>query len=276
MNLIGSIDVGTKNCAYVVIDRDTKRIVRWRLISIAWQNMDDLSVRLKEAWDAEDIPPCARMLVERQPGRNKTMVRVEAYLCMYFLCRGFPVTLYHAVEKLKNTGAENRGRSAKQYRARKHASVTLAQEFLKEEGRAHDERALRNFHGAKKKDDMADALMQALSFIDSPAPTARSLGDKVVKARAPTEKQLASGRLTKAGIRYQLEHKIKSTILTYVETNPFAILESIINSDAKLKKSFERHYRGPVAMQAAATELELLTSLQNLVAPQSPPHPPST
>jgi hypothetical protein len=267
-----SIDVGTKNCGYCLIDLVSRRIMRWGLMSVSWTHADDLCGNLVRVLDAEAFPTTGidRVIVERQPGRNKTMLRVEAYLSMYFASKGLRVTTYHAGNKLKDTGMENHGRTAGDYRLRKKASTELSVNFIEEDRQRHDPAALRNFERARKKDDMADALTQALSY---GVPRATVSAPEDVRARKPTDNQVASGRYTKSNLKYLLERRAKETV--FFCEDPARRLEGLVGSaDAKIGKAFTRNYG--TGFSRAIQELGLAKSLGIPGAPQSPPPEPST
>lgn len=261
-------DVGTKNLAYAVWDAMNHRILRWKLLSVAWSSMDELPKRVHEALEQErfddlDVPrDDVTVVIERQPGRNKTMLRVEAYLTMFFCTKGFPrVTLCHAVNKLKDTGEENQGRSRKMYDQRKKASVQLVHDYLQAHPEGHSAEALKTFHKAKKKDDLADALLQGIQFHSS-APQAQA---KPIQARKPTEKQEQSGAYTRAGLKYVLQSKIKNTLLEWTSQDPVKILQSWILADPKVRKSVTKHYGSNLIR--CAEEMDLASSLRTPAAP---------
>lgn len=253
-----SWDVGIKNLAYCALDDRT--IVSWKLLCLPACKPEDLCHVLCRVLDAETFPEgLEAVVVERQPGRNKTMLRVEAYLAMYFAKQGIRVITYHAGNKLKDTGQENRGRGAQMYRARKNASVDLARDFLRET--QQDASVLER---AKKKDDLADALMQGLSFLSGSHVTSQA----PVKARKPTEKQK---RLSKGNILYLLKDKLKHTLFAYgVPGTPLKIVEALM--DAKLQVAVVKAFG---SLEACASEIgsELVvpeTSFLCKVGPEDP------
>jgi hypothetical protein len=245
-----SWDVGIKNLAYCALDGQT--IVSWKLLCLPACKPEDLCNVLCRVLNAEVFPEgLDSVVVERQPGRNKTMLRVEAYLAMYFAKQGLHVVTYHAGNKLKDTGQENKGRGAQMYRARKNASVDLARGFLKDTNQ--DGSVLER---AKKKDDLADALMQGLSYLAGPTTSTK---DKVVKPRKPTDRQK---KLSKANILYLLKEKLKHTLFAFVPGTPLKVVESLVHSsDAKFQTSVARAFG---SLEACANEIG------GLVVPEPP------
>jgi len=245
-----SWDVGIKNLAYCGLH--DKQIIAWKLLCLPSCKPEDLCSVLCKVLDAEVFPEALDVVVvERQPGRNKTMLRVEAYLAMYFAKLGIQVVTYHAGNKLKDTGQENRGRGSHMYRARKNASVDLARDFLLET--KQDAGVLVR---AKKKDDLADALMQGLSYL-----SARTVPDvsvnKVIRPRKPTERQK---KLSKSNILYLLKEKLKHTLFAFVPGTPLKIIQSL--GDAKLQTAIVKAFG---SLEVCAAELG-----HELVVPETP------
>lgn len=234
--IITSFDVGIKNLAYCVIDTEAHRIIKWNLLCVNDRNP---CASLAKVLDNEALPPCDLVLIERQPGRNKSMLRMEAYIHMHCVARGLGsrVALYNAVHKLKDTGQENKGRDM--YRARKKASVSLTQQYLLDHPQAPEIQAL--FTSCKKKDDLADSLLQALSYEDQTTDIPKGPLQKITP-RKPTEKQAKSGRYSPSNIAYLVREKLKETLFAYIPSDPRDTHRRVIADDARLRKSVERHF----------------------------------
>lgn len=229
-----SFDVGKVNAAYCAIDSETKAISAWRLVSFA--GGADTPTTIRATLEAHGLSGAdfGRVLVERQPGKNKTMVRIEAYLHMYFVMTGCAdVRTYHAAHKLEGTGHENSGGGASKYKARKNASVALAQAFLLEHPQAPGTAS--EFQRSAKRDDLADALMQAVSNLSEPEVAPAAAAAAAVRARKPTEKQLKTGNLTPANVKYVVQEAHGASVLAYVEDDPARVLEALVRGDKKLE-----------------------------------------
>jgi hypothetical protein len=159
------------------------------------------------------------VIIEKQPDRNRGMKAVENLLHTYFLVKGpeRQVVIWDARHKVPDMA----GAGAARYAQRKKASIERARKFIE----ATDvNRALVPFFDShKKKDDLADTVMQALSFIDKrPAPDAPPAKPKKVAPRKPTENQTRT-KYSKANLAY------------LVKTNA--------KQDARFKKDLARYYR---------------------------------
>lgn len=109
---------------------------------------------------------CDKILIERQPGKKRRMEKVSNNLFSYFLIRGLlnkessiqnvdyidaSSKLFIYPKKYKNT-----------YKKRKKLSTFICDRYIKE---TQDECIINVFTKEKKKDDLADALLQCLSHL---------------------------------------------------------------------------------------------------------------
>lgn len=174
--LLLSIDVGIRNLAMVLMNTETKAIIEWCCDGVPPESDEGLFPSMKKHLDAKQWTRSGELvLIEKQPDRNKRIKAVEHFLHTYFLCNNQAVKIWDAKHKIPDVVGPGR----KQYLKRKKASVERCREFIK--GSPHVE----FFERSSKKDDLADCVMQALSFFDSGPPPA------VTKktAREPTEHQ---------------------------------------------------------------------------------------
>jgi hypothetical protein len=244
-----SIDVGITNLGYCFLESDSKEILEWKLITVKGSSVDPCKA-VKSTLDAEGVPsePPDVILVERQPGRNKAMLKMEAYIHMYYVARyaDARIELYSAVHKLRDTGVENHGRGKGKYAARKKASVALAAAFLKDH--PQNEQVVLTFEKTKKKDDLADAFLQALSYADSGnaslagTAAAATAPARAVMSRKPTERQERTGKYSPSNIKFILKDKLSKSIFMFVETDPVKALRQVVGTDLKLSRSIDRNY----------------------------------
>jgi hypothetical protein len=191
-----SIDVGIKNLAMCLIDSQTKMIRKWDVSGVPPQHADGLFVSLRThmralPWTLE----ASRIVIEKQPDRNKSMKGVEHFLHTYFLCHDKDVTIYDARHKVPDVAGPGRAR----YIQRKKASIERCRTFL-EETQPH---WLPVFDKHKKKDDLADTCMQALSFIERVVPLTTPARPR---PRKPTENQSRT-KYSKANLAWLVVQK---------------------------------------------------------------------
>jgi hypothetical protein len=212
-----SIDVGIKNLAMCLIDPTSKRIHRWDVSGVPPNHADGLFPCLIRHLDEKPWVTEARtVLIEKQPDKNRGMKSVENLLHTYLLVKpptGREVIIYDARHKIPDVAGEGRAR----YLERKKASIDRARTFLA--STSVNEDWLPFFDKHKKKDDLADTVMQALSFIDR-APTTVTV--KRATPRRPTENQSRT--------KYS-----KANLAWLVKTNA--------KQDARFKKDLARYYR---------------------------------
>ena len=127
------------------------------------------------------------ILIEKQPDRNKRMVSVMHFLHAYFIikCPQVETILYDARHKIPDVAGPGKA----QYNKRKKVSIERCEAFIRNgTTNAH---WLDTFIKSKKKDDLADTVMQALSFVNRVEVTPASKKKKTTKlvARKPNENQ---------------------------------------------------------------------------------------
>jgi hypothetical protein len=137
------------------------------------------------------------VLIEKQPSRNNKMRIVEAMLNAYFIIKGTTnssssikkVIVYSAKHKLGSETIKGK----KGYAQRKKLSVERTQEFLNQQQQTEEIQNV--FKNSKKKDDLADSLLQALAFTKNTIH--KEISEQPIElkisARKPTEKQEKSG-----------------------------------------------------------------------------------
>ena len=136
-----------------------------------------------------------------QPDKNKGIKSVEHFLHTYFLCHGQEVIIWDARHKIPDIAGPGRAR----YIERKKASVDRCRTFIE----ATNPDWVEHFNQHKKKDDLADTCMQALSFIDKTPD--EPVDEKKVKPRKPTDNQTRTrySRANLAWLYTKGEHKTK-------------------------------------------------------------------
>jgi regulator of replication initiation timing len=151
-----SIDVGIRNLAMCQMNHQTIR--RWEVAGVPPESESGLYKQLCEHLDQREwLADSTTVLIEKQPDRNKKMKSVENFLHAYFVIKGKPVVIWDAKYKIPDIV----GPGKEQYRRRKAASVERCRKFLQDTAQTD---WLRHFEASNKKDDLADTVMQALSY----------------------------------------------------------------------------------------------------------------
>jgi hypothetical protein len=174
-----SIDVGIRNLGMCLMDTSTKKIRHWDATGIPPQHESGLFVCLRNHLrDRPWVLESSKVLIEKQPDKNKTMKSVENFIHAYFLCNDKDVQIYDARFKIPDVVGPGRA----MYLQRKKASVDRCTQFLEE----HNPEWSQWFLAQKKKDDLADSVMQALSYSVPPVTLAK---EKKKSPRKPTVNQ---------------------------------------------------------------------------------------
>lgn len=186
--MILSIDVGIRNLAMCLLDDKTNLVVNWDVDGIPPQHEDGVYISLRKHLDERPwVLTADTVLIEKQPDRNKKMVAVMHFLYAYFIikCPGVETILYDAKHKIPDVA----GPGKSQYLKRKKASIERCEEFIRSSpANVH---WLDTFLKSKKKDDLADTVMQALSFVNRVEVTTTKKPKKSTKLvpRKPNENQ---------------------------------------------------------------------------------------
>lgn len=187
-----SFDVGIKNLAYCVLNND--KIEKWSVLNITSNSKENNCTKLVQTLDAcDDILNSDIVLIEKQPSKNNKMRIIEGLLNAYFVIKGITneqsaineVKVYSAKHKLGNDTFKGKAN----YSQRKKLSVFRCGCFLKQTNQS--DIIVDIFDKSNKKDDLADCLLQALSFTNFQITEGTldfKLSEKIV-ARKPTKKQ---------------------------------------------------------------------------------------
>lgn len=180
-----SIDVGIKNLAMCLIDPVTKKIHQWEVAGIPPQSSDGIFRSMKKHMDERPWAcESTTVLIEKQPDKNRTIKSVEHFLHTYFLCHDKDVVIWDARHKVPDVAGPGRAK----YLERKKTSIERCRTFIE----CTNPEWVARFDGHKKKDDLADTCMQALSYIDHRPPAAVPEEKKQQRPRKPTENQKAT------------------------------------------------------------------------------------
>ena len=182
--MILSIDVGIKNLAMCLFEQGANVVHQWDVSGVPAQHENGLYSCLRDHLNAREWTRTANViLIEKQPNKSQRMKYVEHFLEAYFTiqCPNSQTIIYDARHKVPDVVGSGKA----QYRARKNTSIVRCRQFL--ESTEVNKHWLPVFDKSKKKDDLADTVMQALSFrgVVSKEPPPK----KKLVARKPTENQ---------------------------------------------------------------------------------------
>jgi len=212
-----SIDCGIKNLAMCLIDQKTKRIQRWDVSGVPPMHVDGIfQCMVRHLNEKPWILEAQTVLIEKQPDRNRGMKGIENLLHTYFLVKEKQVVIWDARHKIPDVAGAGKAK----YAQRKKTSIERARKFI---DNTVNEDWIQFFDSHKKKDDLADTVMQALSYIDKrPAETSEPKKAKKQVPRKPTDNQTRT--------KYS-----KANLAWLVKTNA--------KQDARFKKDLARYYR---------------------------------
>ena len=184
--MILSIDVGIRNLAMCLFDEHSTLIKQWDVSGVPPEHRDGVYVSLRKHLDERPwVLEADTVLIEKQPDRNKKMKTVENFLHAYFVIKA-PTTetiVYDARFKIPDVSGPGKA----QYMKRKKASIERCKTFL--ETHENNHHWLPVFDASKKKDDLADTVMQAISFTKRVEPSTTKKVPKKIVARKPNDNQ---------------------------------------------------------------------------------------
>ena len=225
--MILSIDVGIRNLAMCLLDETKKNIVvEWDVSGVPPEHKDGVYVSLRKHLDERPWVLTAKtILIEKQPERNKKMISVMHFLHAYFIikCPDAETILYDARHKIPDVAGPGKA----QYNKRKKVSIERCEAFIRDgTTNAH---WLDTFLKSKKKDDLADTVMQALSFVNRVEVTPASKKKKSTKVvpRRPNENQ----KMTKYS---------KSNLAWIYLNKPEC---EVLENNKRFMKDLKRYYR---------------------------------
>jgi hypothetical protein len=172
-----SIDVGYRNLAICLLEDG--RVVEWEVIDAIKENQglpkrgnDPIIIGLvtKSLWARQEKLLSADIVViEKQPSRARVMRVLEGAIVAFFhmcrlavpTCKVAKIDSFSARVKFEEYEHRLELKGKTKYAARKKASVELCTEYLKASGQESE-----LFQKVKKRDDLADALMQGVMYMN--------------------------------------------------------------------------------------------------------------
>ena len=191
--IILSFDVGIKNLAYCQVDSITHDILDWNIIDCSVPKNHDVIVRLiEELENNSNLLESDIILIEKQPSFNPQMRIISTAIYVYFTLRlnyeqnrKVKIIYYSAKNKLKICGEteslqnKNDGKADGTLRGKKgkrksyyyNKKAAIEQTKINLENKIKDNQVFYNiflkfFNSNKKKDDLADCYLQAISYLN--------------------------------------------------------------------------------------------------------------
>lgn len=183
-----SFDFGSINMAYNMMDIKTKKIVKWDKFSIKDSTNEGSCEKLAKYLDTSDIlsvkndkdeQPSIIIVLEQQPRCNIKTITISGQLQMYFvlqkminindknICKINKIVGYHAKYKLKYyeriEGEEiiDVSKLKDGHYKNKKLAIEQTDRILKR----NNENWIDTFNDKKKRDDLADCLLQNLAYM---------------------------------------------------------------------------------------------------------------
>lgn len=223
--MILSIDVGIRNLAICQFNETSNLVAQWDVSGVPPEHRDGIYVSLRKHLDDRPwVLDSDIILIEKQPDRNKKMKMVEHFLHAYFVIKApkAETIIYDARFKIPDVAGPGKA----QYMKRKKVSIERCEAFLRRDDT--NKHWIETFMKSKKKDDLADTIMQAISFTKrvEPTVTKKKVSTKVVP-RKPNENQ--------KNTRYS-----KSNLAWIYKNSPEC---ECLENNKRFMKDLKRYYR---------------------------------
>ena len=184
--MILSIDVGIRNLAMCQFNETSNLVTEWDVSGVPPEHRDGIYVSLRKHLDERPwVLESDIILIEKQPDRNKKMKMVEHFLHAYFVIKApkSETIIYDARFKIPDVVGPGKA----QYMKRKKVSIERCEAFLRRDDT--NKHWIETFMKSKKKDDLADTVMQAISFTKRVEPKKKEKIVKKLVPRKPNENQ---------------------------------------------------------------------------------------
>ena len=152
------------------------------------------------------------------------MVSVMHFLHAYFIikCPEAETIIYHASNKIPDISGPGKA----QYNKRKKASIERCEAFIR--SNSVNSHWIDTFVKSKKKDDLADTVMQALSFVNRKEVTPASKKKKKTKLVARRPKRCKVTKYSKCNLAWIYLNKVECEVL---------------ENNKRFMKDLKRYYR---------------------------------
>jgi hypothetical protein len=172
--IIISIDVGIRNLAYIIIEvveLNKHHILEWDVLELCDKNVkascvdnviigNNMKNLMNEKYKDYQFD---KIIIENQIGQNAIKMKtIQGMINMYFIMKGYDhskIINYNAVHKLKPFIEKGKKTT---YAERKKMSKQITEKLCE---KYYGSSILEYYKNFKKKDDLADCLLQGLDYI---------------------------------------------------------------------------------------------------------------
>ena len=262
MNIL-SFDVGIVNLAYCIMEYSTHKILKWEVINL--ENTTDhnkLYINLINNLDSRPhlINGIHTVLIEKQPSFNPKMRIIAGCLQTYFFIIGIIdsndkislIKFYSPKHKLKcyTSNEVIQVSGSNKYTQTKKLGVIICKKKIEEYSEPQE--ILSFFNDSKKKDDLSDCYLQALTYI--------LMAKKLIDIKSTPKIQVVEStpKITKK--------QVKEYIMSIIQNNKVSVTE--LNNHYLIKEYSARILKEELNntnLRVLFKELSILKYLNNII-----------
>ena len=258
-----SFDVGIVNLAYCIFDTCQLKILHWEVIKL--ENIKDhgiLHVKLIEELDKRKhmIDEIDTVLIEKQPSFNPKMRIIAGCLQTYFFIRGVIDSL-NKIKKIKFFSPKHKLKcfngneivitGKTKYAQTKQMGIIICREKLKEYNEPDEIKQI--FEDSKKKDDLADCYLQAITYSIFEKLIAGNTGGTGSPGSPGTNSNHSKVKIT-IGPRITNVY-LKNKLIEHINT--LGTLGTLENIDSKFKEELSTKFK--VTFPLTESTLKIIT-----------------
>jgi hypothetical protein len=263
-----SFDVGIVNLAYCIFDTLTLKIEHWEIIKLE-NTKDHGKLHLSLITELDNRPHLIEridtVLIEKQPSFNPKMRIIAGCLQTYFFIRGMidsekngcttinTVKFFSPKHKLKcYTGSELVVSGKNKYTQTKQMSVLICKHKLVEYSEPEIIKDI--FENSKKKDDLADCYLQAITY---------AIFQKLIPESKSNVSIVQRNKVTKKSLKDQIINILGENSTT--SKNTLSVLNDIPNIELKSEISEKCNITFPLTETTLKTLFTSLTIKKSLI-----------
>lgn len=252
---IASFDIGTKNLACCVLEKETESIFHWEVFDISTTRKGAVGKCKKMVNLFDNCDPLQKIdevVIEIQPSFNPKAKAVQHFIVSYFATRfrgDIKITEFSSHHKLScyvGEDAPDYSHLKSEYAQRKKLGIFHTKEIIEGRGGAkviQSDIFRKMFEGSRKKDDLADSFLQGLCYIRYEEQAKEPVPQNLTPRR-PRKRQ---NNFSKNNLKWLITHALETHEIVEVEKETKSgiglekfVFDSWANSDKRIRRALKK------------------------------------